>query len=119
MSRKASTPAVSDTVLDGDRASILRAVYDKSEREPPLGERYEFLLKDMIRSAITDSGLKLSKDYTDTLVDELFAYVASLGPIEPYLSDPQISEVMVNGPDQIFIEKNGEMLLTDTNYESI
>jgi pilus assembly protein CpaF len=118
MARKSPTPAVADTVSDGDRQAIIRGIYDKAEREPPVGERYEFLLKDIIRGAITDAGLKLSKEYSENLVNELFSYVASIGPIETYLHDPQVSEIMVNGPDQIFIEKNGEMLLTDTRYDS-
>jgi pilus assembly protein CpaF len=93
-------------------------IYDKVEIEPPVGERYEPLLKDIILAAINDSGLNLSKVYKQCLLDELFRYVASYGPIEPYLVDPQISEVMVNGPHQIFIEKNGQMILTETKFES-
>jgi pilus assembly protein CpaF len=121
MSKKTPQPAVpvTDSIGPDDRATILRAVYDKVDQEPPVGERYEYLLKDIIRSAISDSGLRLSKEYGETVVADLFRYVASLGPIEPYLSDPQISEIMVNGPNQVFIEKNGEMLLTDTRYDSV
>lgn len=32
-----------------------------------------------------------------------------LGPIEPYLNDPQVTEIMVNAPDEIFVEKDGEL----------
>ncbi len=119
MSKKSLTPVVAavDTIGSDDRSAIIRAIYERADQEPPLGERYEYLLKEIIRSAIADSGLKLTKDYTETLVGELFAYVASFGPIQPYLEDPQVSEVMVNGPNQIFIEKNGEMILTDTHYD--
>jgi pilus assembly protein CpaF len=35
--------------------------------------------------------------------------MVGLGPIEPYLNDPQITEVMVNAPDKIFIEVEGEL----------
>jgi pilus assembly protein CpaF len=79
---------------------------------------YEYLLKDIIRSAISDAGIRPTKELSESLVNDLFGYVASLGPIEKYLDDPQISEIMVNGPNQIFIEKSGEMILTDTCYES-
>src|SRR5512146_3151043 len=120
MSRKSLTPAVAavDTIGSDGRSAIIRAIYDRVDQEPPLGERYDFLLKDIIRNAIADTGLKLTKDYAESLVAELFSYVASFGPIQPYLEVPQVSEIMVNGPDQVFIEKTGEMILTDTRYES-
>ncbi len=120
MSKKTPTPAAPfvDSIGPDDRVAILRGVAERVDREPPLGERYEYLLKEIIRSSIADTGLHLSKEYTDSLVEDLFHYVASLGPIEPYLQDPQVSEVMVNGPDQVFIEKNGEMILTDVRYDS-
>ncbi len=120
MSKKAPSPVLPEVDAIGydDRVAILRGVYDKVDREPPLGERYEYLLKDIIRSSIADIGIRPTRELGESLVNELFGYVASLGPIEKYLDDPQISEIMVNGPNQIFIEKNGEMILTDTCYEN-
>jgi len=44
--------------------------------------------------------------------------VASFGPIEESFSDPQVSEIMVNGADQIFIERNGEIILTDMKFDN-
>ena len=120
MSRKtqaAELPLV-DSIGKDDRTTILRGIYDRVDREPPLGERYQYLLREIIRSSISDIGLRLTKEYSERLVNELFCYVASVGPIEPFLNDPQVNEVMVNGPNQIFIEKNGEMLLTETQYEN-
>ena len=120
MSKKPSMPELplADSITTEDRAAILRLIYDKVDREPPVGERYPHLLKEIIRSAINELGFRLTKEYSDTLVNDLFCYVASLGPIEQYLNDPQVSEIMVNGPDQVFIEKEGKMILTDTRYDN-
>jgi pilus assembly protein CpaF len=118
MAKKLADGPTRDDVTEDERRAILRNIYDKVELEPPMGERYEFLLKEIIRSAISDSGLHLSREYRDALVEDLFSYVASYGPIEQYFHDPHISEIMVNGPDQIFIEKNGQMILTDTRFDS-
>ncbi len=41
-----------------------------------------------------------------------------LAPIRPFLDDPQVSEVMINGPDQIFIEKKGQLHLTGAKFSS-
>lgn len=41
-----------------------------------------------------------------------------LAPIRPFLDDPKVSEIMINGPDQIFIEKSGLLTLTDARFSS-
>ena len=40
------------------------------------------------------------------------------GPITPLLNDDTISEVMVNGPDQIYVERKGQLTLTDVKFSS-
>jgi pilus assembly protein CpaF len=49
---------------------------------------------------------------------EIFARTIDhyLAPIRPYLSDSSVSEVMVNGPREIYIEKDGELVLTDAAF---
>jgi len=41
-----------------------------------------------------------------------------LGPIESLISDPTITEIMVNGPDQIFVEHKGKLTLSSVQFES-
>lgn len=119
MPRKNSTASVATKTLDEiNRENILKIVFDKVEIEPPVGERYEFLLRKIINISIEEYGEKLSKADQATLVDELFTYVASYGPIEQYFDDPQVSEIMVNGFDQIFVEREGELILTDLKFDN-
>lgn len=40
-------------------------------------------------------------------------------PIRPFLDDPKVSEVMINGPNQIFIERRGKLELTDAKFPSV
>jgi pilus assembly protein CpaF len=49
---------------------------------------------------------------TNELVDEIVFY----GPITPLLNDPNITEVMVNGPDQVYIEKGGKLYLSEVFF---
>lgn len=46
------------------------------------------------------------------LVDEVLGY----GPIEPLLKDDGVSEVMVNGPAQVYVERKGKLVLTDVRF---
>ena len=119
MPRKKSSSPTEIVALDGvNRHDILRIIYDKVDMEPPVGERYEFLLRKIIDEAIEEYGKKLTETDREALADELFAYVASYGPIEQYFTDPHVSEIMVNGPEQIFVERNGQMNLTDLRFEN-
>lgn len=47
------------------------------------------------------------------LIDESVGY----GPLEPLLNDPDITEILINGPDHIFIEKYGKLQETDVTFK--
>jgi hypothetical protein len=118
MAKKSTVPVATISLEDVDRKAVLRNIYEKVEAEPPLGERYPILLRNIIASSIKETGFNLTKADEGTLIDELFCYVASYGPIEAFFNDPHINEIMVNGPDQIFIERAGEIILTDAKYDN-
>jgi len=40
----------------------------------------------------------------------------ALAPVDKYLSDPGVSEILINGPDQIFVERKGKLELTDAKF---
>jgi pilus assembly protein CpaF len=46
------------------------------------------------------------------------ALLEFFAPVRPFLDDPKVSEVMINGPNQIFIEKGGVLELTSARFES-
>jgi pilus assembly protein CpaF len=50
------------------------------------------------------------------LLQEIADDVLGYGPIDPYLSDPDVTEVMVNGPHQVWVEKDGRLTLTDVRF---
>ena len=55
----------------------------------------------------------LRKQIFTDILDELTGF----GPIQPLLDDPDISEVMVNGPKKVFIEKNGKLMKSAVAFE--
>jgi len=51
--------------------------------------------------------------------DENENYVIGLGPLEEYMDDPSVSEVMVNAPDQIYVERGGVLTRTKSAFRDI
>jgi pilus assembly protein CpaF len=95
----------------------LKYLIELADETPPLGERYEELLKDLIFKAYERANGDLGED-EPAFLDEIFQYAASYGPMEEYFNDPQISEIMINGPSQIFVERHGKLMLTETKYDN-
>lgn len=63
----------------------------------------------------TDRELDASID-RDRLVDELLAESFGLGPLEPYMHDPDVSDILVNGPFEVYVERNGRLHETNTVF---
>ncbi len=59
-----------------------------------------------------------SEAQLDQLGDELLHDILGHGPIEPLLADPLVSEIMVNGPNQVFVERAGKIYETSARFES-
>src|SRR5207247_11082611 len=62
-------------------------------------------------------GLGVTTADKERLVETLFDEVVGLGPLETLLRDPDITEVMVNRPEQIFVERRGRIELTSLAFE--
>lgn len=108
-------PGITDAELL--RPRVLRYLIELADETPPLGERYEELLRDLIFQAYQSANGDLGENEKPFL-DEIFSYAAGYGPIEQFFEDPQVSEIMVNGPHQIFVEKYGKMILTEAKYDT-
>ncbi|HEY4689478.1 MAG TPA: CpaF family protein [Anaerolineae bacterium] len=90
------------TPLAGDRAGLTPA------NVAWLNEQFHRVLaQNSIRLGNGDTGLLL-----DAVTDDVIGY----GPIGPSLRDPTVSEVMVNGPDLTYIERDGKLIETEVRF---
>ncbi len=64
------------------------------------------------------SGQKLSEAAQAQLLREVVDEVSGFGPIQPLLDDPDISEVMVNGPRLVYVERKGKLIKTDVKFDN-
>lgn len=60
----------------------------------------------------------LNKEDRERIFREVIDETFGLGPLEPILADDSISEIMINGPDTIYVEKNGRLQLSKVTFAS-
>ena len=71
----------------------------------------------MIREILASLTVKLPPDLPPSLLErELIQEAIGLGPLEELIQRDDISEIMVNGPDQVYVEKSGEIYQVDTAF---
>jgi len=69
-----------------------------------------------ILAVIEAGGLTLSRSDRQRVIDELVAEINGYGPIDSLLHDPDISEVMVNSPHQVYVERQGRLELSPVQF---
>lgn len=70
-----------------------------------------------IGRAFESTQLKLPEDLKKEIFKQVLNDLLGFGPIQPLLDDSDVSEVMVNGPKKIFIEKNGQLSKSDITFD--
>src|SRR5512136_2989861 len=69
-------------------------------------------------SVLAEENIILSRVERQRLFEQIVAEILGFGPIEPFLADDTITEVMVNGPKSIYIERDGKITRTTAQFES-
>ena len=73
-------------------------------------------IETLVDKVIAAGAYAVTRDERSRLVEEMVHDVTGFGPLEPLLADPSITEVMVNGPDHIYIERRGKIHRIDSFF---
>ncbi|USG63039.1 CpaF family protein [Sneathiella marina] len=73
-------------------------------------------IRDAVVKIVDEENLSLNGTEQALIARELFDDIAGIGPIEGLLSDPHISDILVNGPNAIYVERNGKLERTDLKF---
>jgi pilus assembly protein CpaF len=73
-------------------------------------------IEELVDRVIAKGSFAVTRDERETLVEQMVHDVTGFGPLEPLLADPTITEVMVNGPDHIYIERKGKIQRIDSVF---
>lgn len=71
---------------------------------------------DLIHEIAISEKLTLNQSEQQQIANEIIDDMLGLGPLEPLLKDGAITDIMVNGPNQIYIEKKGKLQLSDIKF---
>ena len=75
-------------------------------------------IKEMYESILQEESIILGRKERDALFEQIVAEILGLGPLEPLLADETITEIMVNGPKKIFVERRGKVQRVNLAFES-
>ncbi|HEX5837623.1 MAG TPA: CpaF family protein [Anaerolineales bacterium] len=84
--------------------------------EVQIAERTEFM-KQRLSDVYAQVKVNLPEDIRQQLFKDILDELTGYGPIQPLLDDPDISEVMVNGPKKVFIEKGGKLTRSPITFD--
>ncbi len=76
------------------------------------------LAKDGLNKVYEQTGVKLPESLRVELFQDILDDLIGYGPIQGLLNDPDISEVMVNRPNQVYIEREGKLLGTHVHFDN-
>ncbi|WP_124219809.1 CpaF family protein [Aquisalibacillus elongatus] len=80
-------------------------------------EEMEAKIKELSEPFIEKEGTRLTFESKKELIRSVTNDLVGLGPITPFINNPDINEVMVNGPNQVYIEKNGKIFRTNAHFK--
>jgi pilus assembly protein CpaF len=110
----------SDAFRDA-KAELHRRLVDRLdlkalEKLPP--ERLREELHGVVLGMVGSSAVPLNQYERDRLVHEILDEVTGLGPLEPLLADPSISDILVNTSSTVYVERAGKLETTPVQFDS-
>jgi len=116
-----ATPINSNRLTSADLLKFKRYLVENVSRimegEPlQLGDRSELINKHLA-DVYAQTRVNLPDDMKLHLFHEIVDEFTGFGPIQPLLDDPDVSEVMVNGPKKVFIEKGGRLTKSGVTFD--
>ncbi len=99
--------SVREKVLETHHELVVSARMSRDKRDEMVA-----LVSELIVSEDLYVGKLTRKDLAERIVQE----ICGLGPIDEFLSDPLITEIMVNGPDEVYVERDGAIVQTPVRF---
>jgi pilus assembly protein CpaF len=101
------------TRIQGKLISELDPTMDVSQTE-----EVRRTIEEMYGTILAEEHIVLSRSERQRLFEQIVAEILGLGPLEPLLADPHVTEIMVNGAKNIYVERKGKISRASLVFES-
>lgn len=103
------------TVRDAVQQSLLNNNSHNGASDP---QKLRASIEEIFNKVLETENLLYNLSVRKQMLEWIVADITGYGPIEPLLSDPDITEIMVNGFDKVYVERFGLIEQTDVRFES-
>ncbi len=97
-------------------SEVKRYVQDNLPLSKLMDEELQVKIEDIVAQKI--QGIYCSIDQRVSIIQQVYSSIRGFGLLDSIISDDSITEVMINGPENIFIEQNGRLFKLDKQFES-
>ncbi len=111
---RASAPSPDEALREVRRLCLTRI--EPSAVANMAADRLRLDLERLISEIATSNRFQLNGREQRKLAEELVDDMLGLGPLQPLLDDETIADIMVNGPNCVFVERNGKVVKTDVRF---
>ena len=91
-------------------------VIDFSRAETMTEDELRSQLKSLAEYLFSREDVNLGGSQRDAMVHEIMDEIYGFGPLEPLMVDPEVTDVLVNGPDRVLVERRGRLESTDIKF---
>ena len=102
------------------KSQVQRKVIAELDPQTDLSKTAEVreAIEEIFNAVLAEENIILSRAERMTLFEQVAAEILGLGPLEPLLREDTVTEIMVNGPDNIYVERHGKVEKTPYKFES-
>jgi pilus assembly protein CpaF len=97
---------------------LRRRLIDRRRAEAAAGRAHAEGLSEAVHNLVEREAAVLSAPLRARIADLILRDTVGLGPLEELMADPRVEEVMVNGPDEVYVERAGRIERTDVRFAS-
>lgn len=97
---------------------LLSVVLREMESRPPMGTDRREVIAQYLQESYQGLRIQLPTSVREQIFHEIMDDLLGFGPLQPLLDDPDINEIMVNGPKMVFIERKGRLSKTNITFEN-
>ena len=101
------------------RDAVQKELLENSKSDSSIDpEKLKVLIEEVFNKVLEEEHFLYNHDTRNQLLELVIADIVGYGPIEPLLKDSDITEIMVNGYDQVYVERFGLIKPTNVKFES-